>query len=895
MRLAPYVFNLLVRSAVATLPDALRKRAGGEITALTREQVRRARRQRGILIAVAVATRCLADTVTRGLYERLRARLAASVTPPSNPEPMQTLLSDIRHAVRSLAKTPRFTAAVILILSLGIGANTAIFSVVRGVMLRPLPFPDAERFVHIAADYGGGPQISMPYYRIDHLRRSTRSFSALASYRGHSGRVEAEGRFEGVTGLRADPGFLDAVGSPLALGRWFTPDESAPDGPAAVVLAHDTWQLRFAGRRDVLGSTFDVSDRSYTVVGVLPASFSFPQVSSDIDYIVALALRPDPGDEGRNYPAIGRLADGATEEAARADLARAWSAFVAEHADLVSDPERGFTLSTFKEMHVQGLGRILWIMMGAVATVLLIACANVASLLMARANRRQREVALRAALGATRGRIVQYVMTESVLLAIVSAAAGLLVARWGVQGLLGMAPVALPRAESIGVDGAVLAFTAGWALLTGVLFGSTAALPVLRGRLEGMLREGTRGSGGGTRFRQSLILVQSALSVVLLVGAGLLLGTLWNLRGVDSGFDPRNVVAATVPVLPPGYTDPAAATELAARVTDGLVARPEVQGVAAVSNLPLERGLNIPLTISGRPDAWEGAVEWRAVTPGYFEMLEIGVLQGRTFGAADVAGGAHVVVVNESFAAHYFPDGSPLGQGVEVGKWKGEYLAPSLAVGPLRIVGVVADVRDRTLREEARRTVYVPLEQVPAALAGFPRFLAKGRRSAETGQALRDELQNADPRIAALDIRPLDDVVAASLGVERFNATLLAAFAALALVLTAFGIYGVIAYAVSQRTREIGIRLALGAARGRVIRGVVLDGMRPVLLGLIGGTLASMWLSRLVQDLVWGVAPNDPRTLLLVSAVLVSVSILATWLPARAVTRVDPVSALSAE
>lgn len=892
------LLDAALRVALRALPEPIRSRVGPDITALT---LRRVGEARGIVRSAAVAVACLADIVRRGLYERLRPTRGPNAAPTHSTipreDPVDALLSDLRHATRALARTPRFSLAVVLVLSLGIGANSAIFSVVHSVMLQPLPFPEADRFAHVGIDYGR-PAAYMPYFRVDHLRRNTEAFEAVASYRGHGGRVVVDGRFDRVSGLRVDGPFLDAVGYPVALGRWFTDEELAPDGPPAVIVTEETWRTRFSADRDVLGRGFDVGERTYTVVGVLPSGFAFPQVSGEIEYLVPLGIRPSPDDQGQNYTAIARLADGVDAAEAEADLARAWAILGEEHPDFVYERENGYTLSTFDELYVGGSARTtLWMLLGAVGVVLIIACANVANLLLARAAQRRREVALRAALGATPARIVRYVLTESLVLAGVSAALGVVLAGWAAGLLVQAAPFDLPRADAVGIDGSMLAFTLAWTLLTGLVFGSAAALPVLRNDLDGLLRNGGRTTAGGGRARQGLILAQSGLSMVLLVGAGLLLGTVWQLRSVDAGFETDGLLTARMPVLPPGYSGSEEMAELARRLVEGLTLDPRVRGAAATARLPLERGMNIPITIAGRPDDSEGATEWRAVTPGYFELLEIDLRLGRAFAHDDRAGTAPVAVVNQSFADRWFAGESPLGREFLVGAYRGEFFHPALAeVGPVRIVGVVADVRDRSLKEvDARRTIYVPFAQVPDPLTHEPTLLVDAPRASDGARAIRSAVADVDARFGPPDVGSMADVVAASLAAERFNAFLIASFAALALLMTAFGIYGVVSYTVSLRTRDIGLRMALGAERGSLLRSVVAGSMRPVFVGVALGLGASLWLGRLVQDLVWGVQPNDPATLMAVAAGLLVVAVLATWFPARAATRIDPVRALGAD
>jgi predicted permease len=555
------------------------------------------------------------------------------------------------------------------------------------------------------------------------------------------------------------------------------------------------------------------------------------------------------------------------------------------------------TLATFNELYVGEAARALWILMGAVTSVLLIACANVANLFLARAERRRGEIALRAALGATRGRIARFVLTESVLVALAAAALGLPLATWGVGVLIALTPAELPRMAAVGIDGRVTLFTLAAALFTALVFGGAAAWPAVRTRLSGALEETARGSSGRGRSRQGLLVAQSALSMVLLVGAGLLVLTLIGLRRVDAGFDPEGLVAVRLPFKPAGYETSLDLWELERRVEERVKGSPAVASIAGATNLPLERGGNVPMSIGGRSDDVGGTVEWRAVTPGYFGTLGITVAAGRRFEDGDTEGSPPVAIVNQAFARTYFPDESPIGQRIDVGRFRGGLTDPSLAGPGAEIVGVVADVREVSLRTEARRTMYVPQAQAPTRLSyllgTMPVLIARGRPGGgSVERTLMDALRAVDPALPRPDVFPLDDVVARSLVRERFGATLLTVLATLALALTAFGIYGVLAYTVRRRRREIGIRRALGAGGPEVTRLVVVQGIAPVLVGLLLGMAASAGLSRVIAGYLWGVTPTDPTTLAAVAAILLGVALLASWIPAREAVRVDPVRTL---
>lgn len=901
------IWRRLYRSALWLMPAGLRRKHGLAMEALYTHELQRAYRA-SRLRGMASGWMGIWDVVRRGLYERWRTRgSGAHASTGGAPERqsqlegmMDTLRQDVAQVFRSLVRAPRFAAAVVLTLALGIGANSAIFSVVDAVVLQRLPFPEADRVVHLAWDRGGWRQGGMSPVKFEYWHDNTRSFRGMATWHSFLARLDVGDGVTGVPALRVSRDFLRVVGYEPRLGRGFTDAEDVPDGPRVALISHRLWEGRFGGARDAVGSTLRIDEESYTVVGVLPDAFAFPQVSERIDVIVPLGLRVDPKDEGANYPIIARLRDGVDRDAAAADVARLDASFAEQYPNQVYDPDGGMKLATFEELYVGDVATALWVVMGAVGLVLLIACANVANLFLARAVSRRREVALRAALGASRGRVARFVLTESVVLALLAGGVGLLLARWGLGALVALSPAELPRMEAIGVDWRVVLFTFLAALATGLLFGAAAALPAARTRLSDVLKEGARGSSGRGRGRQVLLAGQAALSMVLLVGAGLLVATLLSLRSVDPGFEVEGLVAVRFPFKPAGYGTAHAMWELERRMVEEAGRAPGIAALAGASNLPLERGLNLPMSIGGRPDDFEGAVEWRAVTPGYFSTLGIELLAGRSFSEADEEGGLPVVIVNEAFARRYFPDGSPLGQRVDIGRYRGAFIDPSLEGPGAEIVGVVADVREVSLRAEPRRTVYQPAAQAATVLAdalgGMPVFIARtapGGGSAE--RVLRDALRSLDPGLPVPEVLPLSGVVSESLTRERFGATLLSTFAGLALVLTAFGIYGVLAYTVRRRRQEIGIRMALGAGGPAVSRMVALQGLVPVAVGLMVGAGGSLALSRLVASMVWGVSPTDPATISVVAALLLAVALAASWLPAREAVRTDPVRSLSPE
>jgi predicted permease len=787
-----------------------------------------------------------------------------------------------------------------LTLALGIGANVALFSVVDGVILRPLPFPEPDRVVHLAWDRSGGtPRGSVPAFKYEFWRQRSRAFEALTTWRAASVRLGEGEDGPRVAVLRVPASFMDVVGVEPTLGRGLTEADDRPGSPAVVLLGHDLWVSRWGADPAVVGRTVGVDGTPHTVVGVLPAGYAFPPAPGQDGLVLPLRLNPDPLDESEDWPILARLAPGVDRNAARADLRSVSDAFVAEHPELVNANDRGMVLSTYRDLYVGDAGDVLWALMGATALVLLIACANVAALMLARGSSRKGDLAVRMALGAGRGRVVREILAESLLLAAIASIAGLGIAHFGVESLLGMYPGTLPRAASVGLNPQVVAYAAVAAGLTGVAFGLAAAVPVVRGGVAASLRESSRGGTARRTLRKVLLAAEAAVSVVLLLGAGLLVATLAEIVSVDPGFDVRGLLAAPLPAPEGGWEAAGGLRQVEARTLEELRALPGVAAAAGASTWPLRRGLNIPVGIQGRPEDFEGAVEWRSVTPGYLETLGVPLLRGRTFVDADAAGAPPVALVNEAFAERYFPGRRAVGERIEIGRYRERYVHPAFDVGGVEIVGVVGDVHETDLTAEPRRTVLVPAAQAPEVLAGPPVLLVRARGSSVPGadvwRGVREVLAGVAGGGGAPVVREMADVVSESVATERFNALLMGVFALVALALTAFGIYGVVSYGVRQRTREIGIRVALGARRGRVTRLVMAQGIAPVVAGLGVGVVAALALARFIESLLWRVEPTDPVTLSAVVLVLGGVAAVASWLPVREATAIDPRRALGAE
>ncbi len=809
----------------------------------------------------------------------------------------EELRQDARFAARTLARNPAFTAVAVATLVLGIGASSAIFSVVNGVLLRPLPFPQPERVVQWGWSWGAeaGVNGAVSAYELEYFGERAESFEAVTTYRGFSAGLVQGAEETGVRGLRVSEGFLDVVGHRMAAGRWFSPGESEPGGPPVVVLGAGLWRSRFGGDPGVVGRALSLGGEVRTVIGVMAGGFRFPQAPEYTDFFVPLQLEADPRDQGHNYPVLGRLAEGVDEARAGAELAALSDRFRQEHPELVQNDREGMGITSFQKIYVGSLSAVLWTLLAAVGLVLLIACANVANLLLARTSDRQRELAIRSAVGASRGRLVRQILTESVTLSTVAAALGLGLAAWATPALLAAMPAQLPRAAEVGVDVRVIGFTAGAALVTAVVFGLLAALPSSkRGAMEA-LREGGRGAPGGGGLRNGLITAEAAVALVLLMGAVLLVSTVSALRAVDPGFQPRGLITATIPRWPDRYDDPAVMAAFEETLLQRLVPAEGSPILAAglSTSIPLERGWNLPMEVEGRPATSTGDVEWRSVSPGYFDAVGTPIVRGRGFTTADGAGAPPVVIVNESFVRQYFPDEDPIGQRIAIGRYQGEWIHPGFEREAAEIVGVVADMRELALRTPPKRTMLVPRAQ--ATMASPPVILLRSDRPAAAMARLRDAVAAAGPALPPPAIRPMTEVIGESLGRERFQALLMTLFAGLALALTAVGIFGVVSYGVRRRRAEIGIRMAMGARAADVTWLVTRQGMVPVLIGLGIGLAVSLLLVRLIRGMIWGVSATDPLTLALVIGGLGAVALVASWVPARQAAGADPAMALRQE
>ncbi len=817
-------------------------------------------------------------------------------------------MTDLLLAFRQLRKSPGFTFVAVFTLALGIGANTAIFSVVNAILLKPLPFPRAEQLFAVGAmdtreakTSGGLDSLSFPDF-VD-LRAQNRAFAHLAVYHDRTFALAGSGEAQSVRGQRVSGEFFDVLGVKPALGRTFSrADEAAGGGPEglSVVLSHEFSQRQFRGEASVLGRVLMLDGQPHTVAGIMPPRFQFPIQTDPPEIYATTAAEAMTVDGGKpiteqrgnhTYQAIGRAQPGVSREQARADLRAIAAALEKQYPD--TNSYGGVAIVPLRENLVGDVSGALYVLFGAVTCVLLIASANVANLLLARSTVRAKEIALRSALGASRGRIVRQLLTESVLLSAVGGALGLMFAAWGTDVLVGLVPQNIPRVAEIRLHPLVLGFTFAVAMATGVLFGLAPALQASRLDLRESLNESGRTTGGGTRhaLRSGLIIAEVALALILLTGAGLLLQSFHRLSRVDPGLRTDRLLTGSVNLPDAAYPKPENVVNFFDQLLPRLRALPGVESVGTIFPLPLS-GSNVstsfnieerPLPSGQQPDS-----PMRIASRSYFETVGIPLVRGRLFAETDQLKSKLVLLVNEAFAEKYFPGADPIGKRIAPG-WG---IDPNEEGDVMReIVGVVGNVKHLSLRKDFTPEMYAPLAQLPI---GFAALVVKTSTSSPAAltSAVRAELARADASIPLTRVRVFDEYVARSLARPRFNATLLTIFASVALLLTAIGIYGVMAYSVAQRRQEIGIRMALGAQRGDVLRLVVGAGMKLALIGVGIGLAAAFGLTRLLETLLFGVKPFDAMTLGVVVFLLAGIAFLACWVPARRASGVNPLVAL---
>jgi len=802
---------------------------------------------------------------------------------------IDTLLQDLRYALRTLAKSPGFTLIVVLTLALGIGANTAIFSVVNGVLLTPLPYRDPSRLVVVWESKGtSNRNVVNPANYMDWHDRAT-SFSGLELL-SWTGLTFTGDQAEEVQGRAVTPDFFVVVGATPLLGRTFNAEESRPNSPRVIVLSDALWRRRFGADPTIVGRAVPVAGGTARVVGVMPSSFR-PMPLGHEEYWEPMALDwSNRARAGRYAMALGRLKDGVTVERAQTEMSRI--AHQLELDDPAFDTGWGATVVPLMEQVVGGSRRTILIVLGAVSLVLLIACANVANLMLARAASRERELAVRAALGAARWRLVRQALVESVILALAGGAAGALLASWGVHLLVRAAPPEVPRIADIRLDLTVLAVTALVSMAAGVLFGLPAALSRSGAAIQDLHAATTRTTAGvpAARLRGALVIAQMSLAIVLLVGAGLLVRSLRQLIAVDPGFDPADISAMTITQPRPTYSDSLRRVAFYQRLLERVRNMPGVRSAGMISWLPMTPGNAVTsLTVVGRPKPAPGEAPTaaiRLVDPGYFDAMRIPLKRGRSLATTDRIGSAPVAVISDAMAHKLWPDEDPIGQHVKVEWWH-----PTASV---EIVGVVTDSRHDGLDAAFEPTLFYPFAQ-ESQQSSMSLVLRSTLPPATLTRMVRAAVSEMDKGVPVADAVTMYHHVAETMADRRYPAFVLSLFAALAITLAAVGIYGVLSYTVGQRTREIGVRVALGARPADVLRTVLGGGLRLTLIGVALGGMAAGLAAGALGKLLYGVHPVDPLTFAIVPLVLVGVALLAMAAPARRAARVDPMVALRYE
>jgi predicted permease len=816
---------------------------------------------------------------------------------------LETLFHDLRYAARMLGRNPGFTAAAVLVLALGIGANTALFSVVNGVLLRPLPYPQPEQLVTLREskpNFATG-SISLPHF-LD-WQKDNRTFASMAAMRGGRSLVlTGLGDAEQLDCVMLTSGYFEQLGIRPVIGRTFTEGEEKIGAAPTVLLAARFWKRKFASDPAVLGKTVTLDGRAYTVIGVIPPNFDLLGRFRDIDVYIPIGQWNNPilmtRSAGLGISAIGRLKPGVTIDQARTDMQRVTQNLAAAYPD--TDKNIGAALIPFRKWNLGAVQSSLFLLFGAVAFVLLIACVNVANLLLARSTTRSHEFAIRSALGAGQSRIVRQLLVESVLLAFIGGAVGFLLAAFATQGMLHALPTALPRSAEVSIDARVFLFALVLSLTAGVFFGLAPAFKIASRDLGQTLQEGGRSqSGRRQRLQGALVAAEIALALVLLIAAGLMIRTLAALHNVNPGFDTAHVLTFGLS-LPPSRINADAATVRAAfrNVQQGFEAAPGVQSIAySWGALPLGNDDEWLFWIDGQPKpATKSEMNWTidyVVGPGYFKTLGIPLESGRLFTDRDHERAPRVAVVDDVFAKKFFPKDNPIGQRLHLNE----------SDETTEIIGVVAHVNqwglDSDASQELRAQLYVPFMQLGdknMAQAGSGiGVLARADRPAQIFDSIRQASNQMSADQVVYGAQTMDERIADSLADRRFSMILLGLFAALAVLLETVGIYGVISYIVSQRTREIGIRVALGATRGNVLRTVLFQGAKMTALGIVIGLVLSVAVTRLLATLLFGVTATDPLTLAGVAVVLGSVSLAATYIPARRASELDPTTALRYE
>ncbi len=817
---------------------------------------------------------------------------------------MNAFLQDVRYALRMLAQSPGFTSIAILTLALGIGANTALFSVVNGVLLNPLPYPQPDRLVALYSRTSTFAQSSISYPNFLDWQRNNRSLASIAAYRSDDFNLTGAGEPERVRTEMISADFFSTLGVTPLMGRDFTAQDDHAGAAPVVILSEGFWKRKLGGSQQIFGQPITLNGTPYTVVGVIRASFFFMGSNFRLsDAYVPIGQWTDPTflDRriGMGMDAVARLKPGATLAQARSDLDNVAQALAKAYPE--ADKDSGITVVPLKQDMVGDVEPLLYVLFGAVGFVLLIACVNLANLLLARSTGRTREFAIRAAMGASRRRVAQQLLTESVLLAVAGGTLGLLLAAWGTRAAIRVLPQALPRSEQVGLDWHVLLFTLGLSLFAGILFGLAPALKAFRPNLQETLREGGRGSSGARHRLQGVFVVaETALALVLLVGATLMIRSLARLWAVDPGFNPHQLISFSI-AYPPEMmkASPDVLRNRSLQLDEALEAIPGVESVSAMGgSLPMQGDSELPFWLEGQPaPASNSEMNWALfylVEPGYLNAMQTPLRRGRFLNAQDTLHSPPVIVIDENLARKFFPGQDPIGKRLNLG------LLGVLA----EIVGVTGHVKHFGLDSDAHATIqaqfYFPVMQVPdkfmPLMSKGIEFVMRTRVPPETLLGtIRQTVGQLNSQQVVYGVETMDETVGRSLAARRFAMDLLGVFAALALLLACVGIYGVISYMASQRMHEIGIRIALGAQRANVLRLVIGEGTRMALVGVALGTAAALGLTRLMANQLFGVSAHDPLTFIGMALLLAIVAVGACYLPARRAVRTDPMTALRQE
>jgi predicted permease len=807
-------------------------------------------------------------------------------------------MRNFRYAARTLAKSPGFTLVAIVTLALGIGANTAIFSVANALLLRPLPYAHPDRLVLVYAVKADAPFAIQPfsYLRLTFLNEKSRAFAGFAAFTNETFNLTGTGDPEQLSAARVSWNFFNVLGVSPAIGRAFLPEEDQPGARAVCLISHALWTRAFGARADIAGQNITLDATPYTIAGVLPRGFQFAPLGADVDLWAPRVFdlnitTPAQIRAGVGFlSAVARLAPGVSARQADAEMNILDRQYKRENPGMPdADPSQTIHARDLQEQTVANVRTAVLILCGAVGLLLLIACANVAALLLSRALARRKEIAIRAALGAKRTALIAQLLAESVLLALAGGALGIALSAWGTHALAALGQGNLPRVDEIGIDWRVMLFTAGLSLITGVLFGLLPALQLSRQDLNPVLRAEGRGSAGSrrrSRARGVLVVAQVALSMVLLVGAGLLIRSFVRLRNVNGGFDARNVLTMRVALPPARYPKGPQMAAFYDQVVKKVSAMPGVRSAAVCSALPVRPVRFSPVLVQGQPEiplAARPLMAIQMVSPAYFRTLRVALRQGREFNERDDPGAPLVAVVNETLVRRYWPHDNPIGKHLLLGRM----------VKPTEVVGVAADVSNLSLAAAPEAEVYLPFPQRPWAsmnlilrTAGDPRNWTGAARAA-VAAVDRDQPVTA--------VNTMEEVLAASTAQQRFSVFLLGVFSVTALVLAAVGLYGAIAYSVAERTQEMGIRIALGADTGDILRMIVGQGLALALAGLVIGAVAALALTRLMSGLLFQVSAADPASFAAGALLFAVVAALASYLPARRATRVDPTEALRYE